>query len=109
MQNCLAIDVAKGKSMVTLISFSGEVLIDPYEINHSINDFTNLLNRIKSFKLEDISVIMESTNIYHHPFDLRKKVPFIKNRVSGLKSSFKKNLLLFFCFTILHWFCHTST
>ena len=46
MQNCLAIDVAKGKSMVSLISSCGEVLIDPYEINHSINDFTNLLNRI---------------------------------------------------------------
>ena len=69
MQSCLAIDVAKGKSMVTLISSSGEVLIAPYEINHSINDFTNLLNRIKSFKLENISVIMESTNIYHRPVE----------------------------------------
>ena len=69
MQSCLAIDVAKGKSMVTLISSSGEALIDPYEINHSINDFTNLLNRIKSFKLENISVIMESTNIYHRPVE----------------------------------------
>ena len=69
MQSCLAIDVAKGKSMVTLINSSGEVLIDPYEINHSINDFTNLLNRIKSFKLENISVIMESTNIYHRPVE----------------------------------------
>ena len=69
MQSCLAIDVAKGKSMVTLISSGGEVLINPYEINHSINDFTNLLNRIKSFKLENISVIMESTNIYHRPVE----------------------------------------
>ena len=33
MHNCLAIDVAKGKSMVTLVSSSGEVLIDPYEVN----------------------------------------------------------------------------
>ena len=51
MQNVLAIDVAKGKSMVTLISSCGEVLIEPYEINHSIIDFTNLLNRIKAQKL----------------------------------------------------------
>ena len=50
MQNVLAIDVAKGKSMVTLISSSGEVLIDPYEINPSINDFTNLLNRFNNIK-----------------------------------------------------------
>ena len=69
MQKCLAIDVAKGKSMVSLISSSGEVLIDPYEINHSINDFTNLLNRIKNLKLDNVSVIMESTGIYHRPIE----------------------------------------
>ena len=44
MKSCFAIDVAKGKSMLSLISSSGEVLIDPYEINHSIIDFTNLLS-----------------------------------------------------------------
>lgn len=69
MHNCLAVDVAKGKSMVTLVSSSGEVLIDPYEVNHSINDFSNLLNRITSFKLDNISVIMESTNNYHRPIE----------------------------------------
>ena len=69
MHNCLAIDVAKGKSMVTLISSCGEVLIDPYEVNHSINDFTNLLNRIKNLKLDNVSVIMESTGIYHRPIE----------------------------------------
>lgn len=65
----LAIDVAKGKSMVTLISSSGEVLINPYEINHSINDFSNLLNRINNLKLENISVIIKSTGIYHKPIE----------------------------------------
>ena len=69
MRNCLAIDVAKSKSMVTLISSCGEVLIEPYEINHSINDFTNLLNRINKLKLENISVIMESTGVYHRPIE----------------------------------------
>jgi len=69
MPSCLAIDVAKGKSMVTLVSSCGEVLIDSYEIDHSINGFSNLLNRIKSFKLDNISVIMESTNIYHRPIE----------------------------------------
>ena len=34
MHNILAVDVAKGKSMVSLISSCGEVLIEPYEINH---------------------------------------------------------------------------
>ena len=69
MHNCLAIDVAKSKSMVTLISSCGEVLIDPYEVNHSINDFSNLLNRIKNLKLDNVSVIMESTGIYHRPIE----------------------------------------
>lgn len=69
MHNSLAIDVAKGKSMVTLISSCGEVLIEPYKINHSINDFSNLLNRINKLKLGSISVIMESTGIYHRPVE----------------------------------------
>ena len=69
MQSVLAIDIAKGKSMVTLINSCGEVLIEPYEINHSIKDFSNLLNRIKQLKLDNISVIMESTGIYHRPIE----------------------------------------
>ena len=69
MQNVLAIDVAKGKSMVSLISSCGEVLIEPYEINHSIIDFSNLLNRINKLKLDNISIIMESTGIYHRPIE----------------------------------------
>ena len=69
MQNVLAVDVAKSKSMVTLVSSCGEVLTEPYEINHSIKDFSNLLNRINKFKLDNISVIMESTGIYHRPIE----------------------------------------
>ena len=67
MHNCLAIDVAKGKSMVALISSSGEVLIDPYEVSHTYNDFNLLLKRIKG--INNISVIMESTGIYHRPVE----------------------------------------
>src|SRR5574344_1270132 len=69
MQYVLAVDVAKGKSMISLISSCGEVLIEPYEVNHSIIDFSNLLNRINKLKLDNISVIMESTGIYHRPIE----------------------------------------
>lgn len=69
MHNCLAIDVAKSKSMITLVSSCGEVLIEPYEINHSINDFTNLLNRINKLKLDNTSVILESTGVYHRQIE----------------------------------------
>ena len=67
MQTVLAIDVAKGKSMVSLITDCGEVLIEPYEINHSKVDFDNLNQKISNFKLDNVSVIMESTGIYQMP------------------------------------------
>ena len=64
----LAIDVAKGKSMVSLISSCGEVLISPYEINHTLNDFKNLDEKIKKLNVfNDTAVIMESTGIYQMP------------------------------------------
>ena len=64
----LAIDVAKGKSMVSLISSCGEVLISPYEINHTSNDFKVLHNKIKYLNVfDDTAVIMESTGIYQMP------------------------------------------
>ena len=44
--------------MVTLIRSCGEALIKLYEISHSINDFSNNL------KLENISVVVKSTDIY---------------------------------------------
>ena len=69
MQTVLAIDVAKGKSMVSLITNCGEVLIEPYEITHSKIDFDNLNHSITKLNLENISVIMESTGIYHRPVE----------------------------------------
>ena len=64
----LAIDVAKGKSMVSLISSCGEVLISPYEINHTLNDFKKLDERIRKLNVfNDTAVIMESTGIYQMP------------------------------------------
>ena len=41
MKYVLAIDVAKNKSMVSLISSCGEVLIEPYEISHELSVFAN--------------------------------------------------------------------
>ena len=69
MHYVLAIDVAKEKSMGTLISSCGEVLIDPYEFKHSKQDFSSLLVRIKKLDIKDVSVIMESTGIYHRPVE----------------------------------------
>lgn len=64
----LAIDVAKGKSMVSLISSCGEVLISPYEINHTLNDFKKLNDKIRKLNIfNNTVIIMESTGIYQMP------------------------------------------
>lgn len=47
MYDCLTIDVTNEENMFSLVRSSGEVLIDPYEVNY----FTNLFNRIKKYKL----------------------------------------------------------
>lgn len=69
MTHVLAIDVAKNKSMVSLISSCGEVLIEPYEINHTWIDFNNLKQRIERFDIyyENLNVFMESTADFHRP------------------------------------------
>lgn len=67
MKHVLAIDVAKNKSMVSLISSCGEVLIEPCEINHTLIDFNNLKERIKRLNIydEDLNVFMEATADFH--------------------------------------------
>ena len=69
MKYVLAIDVAKNKSMVLLANDCGEVLIYPYEINHTLSDFEKLKERIDSFDIyyEDLTIFMESTSTYHYP------------------------------------------
>ena len=65
MKYVLILDVAKGKSMVMLSTEYGEVLIEPKEIKHNLKDFDELKNQINSFKLDDLTIFMESTGIYH--------------------------------------------
>ena len=67
MKYVLAMDVAKGKSMVLFMSSSGEELINPYEVNHTLNDFNNLKERIEKLGFDEnsITVFMESTSTYH--------------------------------------------
>lgn len=69
MKAVLSVDVAKGKSMVMLSTEYGEVLIEPKEIKHNLKDFDELKNQINSFKLEDLTIFMESTGIYHLPVE----------------------------------------
>lgn len=65
MRSVCAIDVAKEKSMIFLITEHGEVLIEPYEIKHNLVEFDKLKKIIDSFNLDDLTILMESTSTYH--------------------------------------------
>ena len=56
MKSVLSIDIANGKSEVLLITEYGEILLEPYEIKHCLNDFNLLKNKIDKFKLDDLTV-----------------------------------------------------
>lgn len=67
MKSVLSIDVANGKSEVLLVTECGEILIEPFEVNHCLNDFNLLKNKIDKLKLDDLTIFMESTSTYHLP------------------------------------------
>lgn len=66
---CVAIDVANGKSMCTIIDNNGEIFLEPKEYKHNLIGLNELLNTIKGLNDKDIHIIMESTSIYHLPIE----------------------------------------
>lgn len=67
MRSVLSIDVANGKSEVLLMTEQGEVLIEPHEVKHCLNEFNELKEKIDKFNLKDLTIFMESTSTYHLP------------------------------------------
>jgi len=65
MKYCLGVDVAAVDSMYCLAAENGEVVFLPEKQPHTISGFNNILNKIQEIPQEDISVMMESTSIYH--------------------------------------------
>lgn len=62
--NAVGIDVSKGKSMVTILRPFGEVVVKPFNVNHTRDDVDNLISIIKSCDGES-RVVMEATGKYH--------------------------------------------
>ena len=67
MKYGVGIDVSKGKSTVAILSIAGEVIKEPFEINHDINGFNLLEEKIKDIPKEDLKIVMEETGTYHLP------------------------------------------
>ena len=67
MKYGVGIDVSKGKSTVSILSVEGEIIEEPFEINHDLSNL-NLLNKILStFSKEDLKIVLEQTGTYHLP------------------------------------------
>ena len=67
MKYGVGIDVSKGKSTVAILSIEGEVIEEPFEINHDINGLNLLEEKLKDIPKEDLKIVMEETGIYHLP------------------------------------------
>lgn len=64
--NSVGIDVSKGKSMIAVMRPFGEVVISPYEVQHTDSELSELAKLLKSLDGET-RVVMEFTGNYHAP------------------------------------------
>ena len=62
----VGIDVSKGKSTIA-INQDGNLIIKPFEIKHTKEGISKLLEKIKTIKKEEIKFVMEATGNYHLP------------------------------------------
>ena len=64
--NSVGIDVSKGKSMIAVMRPFGEVVVSPFEINHTDSELYELTKLLSGLSGETRGV-MESTGNYHLP------------------------------------------
>ncbi len=67
MKYGVGIDISKGKSTVAILSVAGEVIEEPFEINHDINGLNLLEEKVKDVPKDDLKIVMEETGTYHLP------------------------------------------
>ncbi len=67
MKYGVGIDVSKGKSTITILSLEGEIIESSFEINHDINGFIFLEEKLKNIDKDNSKIVMEETGIYHLP------------------------------------------
>lgn len=60
----VGVDVSMGKSTIAIISTEGEVISEPFEIEHTKSGFNLILEKIKNIPKDNVKFIMESTGNY---------------------------------------------
>ena len=64
--NSVGIDISKGRSTVAVMRPFGEVVISPFEVQHTDSELSKLARLLKSLNGET-RVVLEATGIYHMP------------------------------------------
>ena len=67
--NCVGIDVSKGKSIIAVMRPFGEVVLTPFEVQHTASELSELVRTLKSL-VGETRVVMEATGNYHAPIAL---------------------------------------
>lgn len=67
MKYILSFDIAKGKSVYCFVDENKNIIIKPTLINHNKKEFDALFNVVH--KYNRLTVIMESTSVYHLPIE----------------------------------------
>ncbi|PWL51469.1 MAG: IS110 family transposase [Clostridium cadaveris] len=62
----VGIDVSKEKSTVCVVKPCGEIIIKPFEVNHTEDELCKLSSLISRFN-DEIKIVMEATGVYHLP------------------------------------------
>lgn len=60
----IGVDVSMGKSTIAIISTEGEVISEPFEIEHTKSGFNLILEKIKNIPKDNVKFVMESTGNY---------------------------------------------
>lgn len=67
MKYGVGIDISKGKSTVAILNITGEVIQEPFEINHDKDGMIKLEEKLKNIPKEELKIVMEETGTYHLP------------------------------------------
>ena len=59
MKYGVGIDVSKGKSTIAILSTDGEIIKEPFEINHNNLEFNNLDILLSNYSKDSLKIIMK--------------------------------------------------
>lgn len=62
----VGVDVSKEKSTVCALKPYGEIIIKPWDVQHTESELSKLISVLQELK-EEVRVVMESTGAYHLP------------------------------------------